>query len=59
MPKFTKQEKKLIDIACWQLLETLDIVRSDVSQEIRETNDKDIKVLNRIREKLAKEEPRE
>ena len=55
MPRFTREEKRLIDIACWQLLEALDIVRSDVSQEIQEMNDKDTKVLNRIREKLSKE----
>ena len=51
---FTKRELKLIDIACWQLIQALDINRETWtgSKDLQARNQQDLKTLAEIRNKI-------
>lgn len=51
---FTKQELKLIDVACWQLIQTLDINRETWTgnKDLQARNQQDLKTLAEIRSKI-------
>ena len=54
---FTKRELKLIDIACWQLIQALDMNRETWTgnKDLQARNQKDMKTLAEIRDKRKAE----
>jgi hypothetical protein len=51
---FTKRELKLIDIACWQLIQVLDMNRETWTgkKNLQARNQQDLKTLAEIRSKI-------
>lgn len=51
---FTKRELELIDIACWQLIQALDMNRETWTgnKDLRAQNQQDMKALAEIRNKI-------
>ena len=51
---FTKRELKLIDVACWQLIQALDINRETWTgnKDLQARNQQDLKTLVEIRSKI-------
>ncbi len=51
---FTKRELKLIDIACWQLIQVLDMNRETWTgnKDLQARNQQDMKTLAEIRSKI-------
>lgn len=51
---FTKRELKLIDVACWQLIQALDMNRETWTgnKDLQAQNQQDLKTLAEIRSKI-------
>lgn len=55
--RFSNDELRLIDVACYQLLEALDITKEhwEANEELKRVNEKDMATLKIIRQKLLAE----
>lgn len=52
--EFTKRELELIDVACWRLIEALDVSRETWTgnKDLQARNQRDLKTLAEIRNKI-------
>lgn len=52
--KLSREELRVIDVACYQLLEALDITKErwEENEELRQDNEKDIALLKNVRQKI-------
>lgn len=62
MPRLTKKEWMLVDVACHCLWDSLDISNSEIEErlpEVYKENKRDMEVLDRIMEKIKQGEIKE